>query len=1134
MNEIQNIETKVENGGTTPQGRVSAAEFNIITDAAKRFDVSKYGAARISEGGQLQFFADAASMASYEADTQTNAALLLKSLSLPTSDIDISGKLDKAEFYKYFEEVNIGTAEEPQYVTRSKRSLFTDGFLSSLGLNPGMGGEGEGDGTTYNRLDLWGDYTSERAGWVLSAALGYDLHSRVSSLEGSIVPDLSEYATRVWVQQQGYATSAALAAHAGDVAIHISSAERTLWNKTAADFAAIVGEDSDDIINKWEEVVAFLDTYTEADTLANLLSNKVDKVAGYGLSKNDFTDALLSKLNGIEAGANRYIHPTGGADAAIDDAAGRVLAGITVNAQGHVTSVSSKTLAAADIPTLSISKVSGLQDALDGKLDKAEFYKYFEEVNIGTAEAPVYATRSKRGLFSDSFLSSLGLNSSGGGGEGGGSYDRLDAWSDYTSERAGWVLSAGLGYDLYNRVRSLEGGSALSFTDEGTGNVVTAVKKSGTAVVVTKGLTALTSHQPIYALNFQAGAFEAKKYTPNTGVQTVNIPTKTSHLSNDSGFITSAALTGYATQSWVQGLGYITASALTPYITSATAEATFATKLGVSGNQIGTYVGGKLGNLITVPYAANADTVDGLHKSSLGQTFYNIALDANDYENLPYLYAGKLFNATNVPYTYYPFLHFGGGGFYAQFSAYGNALKFRASRESDYTPEWRTVAFTDSNVASATKLQTARTLWGQSFNGEENVSGNMTGVGSISASGEYITSSANGFRIAYGKYGTIFREDESDFWILLTDSGNSTGTFNSLRPFHINLSTGKTYIGGSGLTATVDGYIGINNSSPSYKLDVAGQARFSKGLVVPYQWGSWLNMATREDVIQGENKNSAESAHTLFRVKDSNGNPIAFGGLGAHVGFYGFLATEVSQGANSPKWSTRWEVATGKLLHGGDIAVSGRLQLANKVASTDTILLSQHPNFAVTYDNHWGIYMWATGNGRGHIQAGNQDDNATMYSLVLQELGGNVGIGNPNPQYKCDVTGVVHATAGIFSDSYMSAKGINTASDVRLKRRIADVALTVRDVAEAPVYRFAWINGGGIDVGSTAQYWAARVPELTHRLPDGIHLGLDYGKAALLSVVAVARATADHERRIASLERENAALKRQLQIQNAI
>lgn len=142
------------------------------------------------------------------------------------------------------------------------------------------------------------------------------------------------------------------------------------------------------------------------------------------------------------------------------------------------------------------------------------------------------------------------------------------------------------------------------------------------------------------------------------------------------------------------------------------------------------------------------------------------------------------------------------------------------------------------------------------------------------------------------------------------------------------------------------------------------------------------------------------------------------------------------------------------------------------------------------------------------------------YVRAIITAGGYFGIGNSAPSYPLDVTGVIHSTAGIFSDGYMSAKGINTASDMRLKRRIADVALTVKDVAEAPVYRFEWINGGGIDVGSTAQYWAARVPELTHLLADGIHLGLDYGKAALLSVVSVARATADHERRIADIERQ--------------
>ena len=42
------------------------------------------------------------------------------------------------------------------------------------------------------------------------------------------------------------------------------------------------------------------------------------------------------------------------------------------------------------------------------------------------------------------------------------------------------------------------------------------------------------------------------------GVAEVTVPTKTSDLTNDSGFITSSALSGYATQTWVGQQGYIT------------------------------------------------------------------------------------------------------------------------------------------------------------------------------------------------------------------------------------------------------------------------------------------------------------------------------------------------------------------------------------------------------------------------------------------------------------------------------------------------------------------------------------------------------------------------------------------------
>ena len=48
-----------------------------------------------------------------------------------------------------------------------------------------------------------------------------------------------------------------------------------------------------------------------------------------------------------------YTHPTGGANTTITAANGKVLSAITVDSLGHTTSVSSKTLAAADIPDLS-------------------------------------------------------------------------------------------------------------------------------------------------------------------------------------------------------------------------------------------------------------------------------------------------------------------------------------------------------------------------------------------------------------------------------------------------------------------------------------------------------------------------------------------------------------------------------------------------------------------------------------------------------------------------------------------------------------------------------------------------------------------------------------------------------------
>lgn len=59
------------------------------------------------------------------------------------------------------------------------------------------------------------------------------------------------------------------------------------------------------------------------------LSGKVDKVAGKGLSTNDFTDAAKKKLDNIAEGANNYTHPT-------HTAYSSALYKVTVDAEGHV------------------------------------------------------------------------------------------------------------------------------------------------------------------------------------------------------------------------------------------------------------------------------------------------------------------------------------------------------------------------------------------------------------------------------------------------------------------------------------------------------------------------------------------------------------------------------------------------------------------------------------------------------------------------------------------------------------------------------------------------------------------------------------------------------------------------------
>ncbi|URP86013.1 hypothetical protein ECF1_0061 [Enterobacter phage EC-F1] len=81
--------------------------------------------------------------------------------------------------------------------------------------------------------------------------------------------------------------------------------------------------------------------------------------------------------------------------------------------------------------------------------------------------------------------------------------------------------------------------------------------------------------------------------------------------------------------------------------------------------------------------------------------------------------------------------------------------------------------------------------------------------GEFVSSGEIITTSANGFRIAYGNTGSFIRSDGNNTYFLLTNSGDVYGGYNNLRPIYYSNTTGAVTMGH---TLSVNGRISQSSS----------------------------------------------------------------------------------------------------------------------------------------------------------------------------------------------------------------------------------------------------------------------------------------------------------------------------------
>ena len=152
------------------------------------------------------------------------------------------------------------------------------------------------------------------------------------------------------------------------------------------------------------------------------------------------------------------------------------------------------------------------------------------------------------------------------------------------------------------------------------------------------------------------------------------------------------------------------------------------------------------------------------------------------------------------------------------------------TNKSIYIPyESGTMALTSSNVASATQLQTSRTIWGQSFNGTGNVDGMLTqNVASANAAigiGQIISGSATGtwaFDVTQGLLG------HGNVLVVL-HAGVENSTNNKMNLIFRYTSSGSTtnrvcfgfYGNDNILNYTAQKRVGVNTDSPGSALHIS-------------------------------------------------------------------------------------------------------------------------------------------------------------------------------------------------------------------------------------------------------------------------------------------------------------------------